>query len=163
MCSCSTRCWSTSPCRSDSRCSGWPERSSSRDGAIVVCETPNRLIYFDHHTAPDAVLPSPARRAGAEYYPQLEPQRTSADAIELEAAERGPEAALEAIVRWGRGVSFHEFELVFGDLGRHVIASNYDPVLFAERPVQPEEAILSRYLERWRPTSRPCGRVTGWT
>ena len=58
-------------------------------------------------------------------------------------------------MRWGRGVSFHEFELVFGDLSRHVIASNYDPLLFGERPVHPDEVILARYLERWRPDLAP--------
>jgi hypothetical protein len=53
-------------------------------------------------------------------------------------------------------VSFHEFELVFGErLDRHVIASNYDPLLFGERPVQPDEVILWRYLARWRPDLAP--------
>ena len=58
-------------------------------------------------------------------------------------------------MRWGRGVSFHEFEVVFGDLSRHVLASNYDPLLFGERPVQPDEVILARYLDRWRPDLAP--------
>jgi hypothetical protein len=71
------------------------------------------------------------------------------------AAENGAGGALEAIIRWGRGVSFHEFELVFGELSQHVIASNYDPVLFGERPVHPDEVILSRYLTRWRPDLAP--------
>src|ERR1019366_5117000 len=71
------------------------------------------------------------------------------------AAQHGQEAALEAIVRWGRGVSFHEFEIAFGDLSRHVVASNYDPVLFPERPVHPDEVILARYLDRWRPDLAP--------
>ena len=36
-----------------------------------------------------------------------------------------------------------------------MIASNYDPLLFPERPVHPDEVILSRYLERWRPDLAP--------
>lgn len=55
------------------------------------------------------------------------------------AAARGEEEAREAWVRWGRGVSFHEFELVFGDLREHVIASSYDVALFEERPIHAEE------------------------
>ena len=71
-------------------------------------------------------------------------------------AAAGATPLLEAIARWGRGVSFHEFELVFGERsGEHVIASNYDPILFGERPVHPEEVILARYLERWRPDLAP--------
>ncbi len=123
------------------------------DGAIVVCETPNRLIYFDHHTARMPFFHFLPDELAAEYYPYSN-RRDFKDAIDS-AAERGPEARLEAIVRWGRGVSYHEFELVFDDLSRHVIASSYDPVLFPERPVQPEEAILSRHLEGWRPDLAP--------
>jgi hypothetical protein len=70
-------------------------------------------------------------------------------------ATEGREEALEAIARGGTGVSFHEFEVVFGDLTRHVIASNYDEILFPERPVEPEEVVLARFLERCRPDLAP--------
>jgi hypothetical protein len=36
-----------------------------------------------------------------------------------------------------------------------VIASNYDPLLFGERPVHPEEVVLARYLSRARPDLDP--------
>jgi 2-polyprenyl-3-methyl-5-hydroxy-6-metoxy-1,4-benzoquinol methylase len=123
------------------------------DGVIVVCEAPNRLIYFDHHTAQMPffhLLPEPL---ATEYYPRS-PRPDFREAIAV-AAQSGPEATFEALARWGRGVSFHEFEVVFGDLSRHVIASNYDPILFPERPVHPDEVILARYLERWRPDLAP--------
>jgi 2-polyprenyl-3-methyl-5-hydroxy-6-metoxy-1,4-benzoquinol methylase len=118
------------------------------DGAIVVCETPNRLIYFDHHTAQMPFFHMLPDELAVDYYGRSSRAdfRQSID----EAAGQGREEALQAIVRWGRGVSFHEFEVVFGDLARHVIASNYDPILFPERPVHPDEVILARYLERWR-------------
>ena len=125
----------------------------SPDGAIIVCETPNRLIYFDHHTAQMPFFHLLPDELAAEYYPRS--ARADFKAAAAAAAERGRDALLEAIVRWGRGVSFHEFELVFGDLSRHVIASNYDPLLFGERPVHPDEVILARYLERWRPDLAP--------
>jgi hypothetical protein len=124
-------------------------------GVIVVCETPNRLIYFDHHTAqmpffhllPDELALAYYRRSARPDF------RAAIDA----AAAQGEDSGLEAIVRWGRGVSFHEFEVVFGErLDRHVVASNYDPLLLPERPVQPDEVILARYLERWRPDLPPA-------
>jgi 2-polyprenyl-3-methyl-5-hydroxy-6-metoxy-1,4-benzoquinol methylase len=125
----------------------------SPEGAIVVCESPNRLIYFDHHTAQ---MP---------FFHLLEPElalryhhRSGRDVIKQtldDGLSAGQQAAVEALIRLGRGVSFHEFELVFDDLSRHVIASNYDPLLFGERPVQPDETILWRYLARWRPDLAP--------
>ncbi|MGI8714105.1 MAG: methyltransferase domain-containing protein, partial [Solirubrobacteraceae bacterium] len=124
------------------------------DGAIVVCEAPNRLIYFDHHTAQMPFFHLLPDALALEYYPRS--QREDFKAAIDAAAQHGREAALEAIVRWGRGVSFHEFEVVFGArLDQHVIASNYDPILFPERPIHPDEVILARYLERWRPDLAP--------
>ena len=131
------------------------------DGAIVVCETPNRLIYFDHHTAQMPFFHLLPDELALDYYRRSEREDFKA-AIDA-ALQDGREAGLEAIVRWGRGVSFHEFEVVFGDLSHHVVASNYDPILFGERPVHPEEVVLSRYLSRAGPISRRCGRATGST
>ena len=123
------------------------------DGAIVVCEAPNRLIYFDHHTAQMPffhLLPDEL----ALQYRHRSARREIKQALD-DAAGAGHDAALEVLVRLGRGISFHEFEVVFGDLSRHVIASNYDPLLFGERPVHPDEVILWRYLARWRPDLAP--------
>lgn len=123
------------------------------DGVIVVCEAPNRLIYFDHHTAQMPFFHLLPDELALEYHERS--QRSDFKAAIASAAQGGPGAALDAIVRWGRGVSFHEFELVFGDLNPHVIASNYDPLLFGERPVHPDEVILARYLDRCRPDLAP--------
>jgi SAM-dependent methyltransferase len=124
-----------------------------RDGVIVVCEAPNRLIDFDHHTAqmpyfsqlPDDLALHYARRSDR-------PDFTNAMA---RAGSRGEAAARDALARWGRGVSYHEFELAFGDLRRHVIASNYDPLLMGVRPVQPDEQRLARGLAEHRPDLAP--------
>lgn len=124
------------------------------DGAIIVCETPNRLIYFDHHTAQMPFFHLLPDELAAGYYPRS--ARADFTAAMATAAERGPQELLQAVARWGRGVSFHEFELVFDDgLDRHVIGSNYDPLLFGERPVHSDEVLLARYLDRWRPDLAP--------
>jgi 2-polyprenyl-3-methyl-5-hydroxy-6-metoxy-1,4-benzoquinol methylase len=125
------------------------------DGAIVVCETPNRLTYLDHHTARMPFFHMLPDELAVDYYTRSAREDFKA-AIDA-AASSGRQPALEAVARWGRGVSFHEFELVFGErLEQHVIASNYEPILFGERPIHPEEVILSRYLERWRPELAPA-------
>ena len=60
-----------------------------------------------------------------------------------------------ALARWGTGASFHEFELVFGDLSRHVVGGGYDPMLLGDRKVHADESALARYLEGVRPDLLP--------
>jgi len=124
------------------------------DGAIVMCETPNRLIPFDHHTTRVPFMTMLPDELAWRYRDRSD-REDFLDAM-ASAAARGEEEAREAWVRWGRGVSFHEFELVFEDLREHVIASSYDVALFEERPIHSEELALARYLKRVRPDLAPC-------
>jgi SAM-dependent methyltransferase len=119
------------------------------DGVIVVIETPNRLVDFDYHTS---LLPFfsqlPIELALA--YADRSPRADFRDA--LAAGEADPDHARAlALTRWGLGASFHEFELVFGDLGSHLVADGYDPLLLHERTIHREELALARYLESVRP------------
>ncbi len=126
--------------------------ATAPDGVIVVCEAPNRLFPFDDHTTRlpfFTMLPDDLAR---RYWRRSE-RPDFREAME-EAVREGREA--EALARWGRGVSFHEFELAFEDLGAHVVASSYEPVLFGERPVRPDELALARVLERERPDLAPA-------
>lgn len=77
----------------------------------VVIETPNRLHYYDSHTAflpfflwlPDEVAVEYAKFSSREGY------RTAMDGKSLDnVSDR------ELLARWGRGMSYHEFELVMG-------------------------------------------------
>jgi SAM-dependent methyltransferase len=124
------------------------------DGLIVVVETPNRLVWPDWHTS---FLPFLSQLPDelALAYADRSPRDDFRDAI-AKAREQGREAGLEALTRWGRGASFHEFELAFGDLSRHVLAGGFDPVLARERPVRWEELALARELERVRPDIAPA-------
>lgn len=124
------------------------------DGHVVVAELPNRLTPVDHHSAqmayvdalPDDVLVRYADRSG---------RREFADAI-AEAVAEGPDAARLAAARWGRGVSFHEFELVFGDLAERTVASGYAAELYPARPVRLEELQLQASFDAWRPDLPPA-------
>jgi hypothetical protein len=123
------------------------------DGFIAVCETPNRFFPFDHHTSLLPFFQMLPDEVALRFYERSSRQEFL-NAIG-EAVRGGPEAAARELTLWGRGVSFHEFELVFGDLGQYVAASNYDLTLFPERPVQPEELALARYMQRVRPELAP--------
>jgi SAM-dependent methyltransferase len=123
------------------------------DGLIVVCETPNRLTPFDHHTARMPFFHLLPDDLALLYYDRSQ-RLMFRDAMD-EAKSEGPDAARQALLRWGRGVSFHDFELVFDRLSDHVVASNYEPVLYPEREIHPEELVLARYLEEVRPDLAP--------
>jgi hypothetical protein len=72
----------------------------------------------------------------------------------LKAAQRDS-VELDWWTRFGRAVSFHEFELVFGDLPSHVSAGGYDSVMWPARPLHPFELPLARDLSRQRPDLGP--------
>jgi SAM-dependent methyltransferase len=123
------------------------------DGIIVVIETPNRLTPWDYHTSQLPFLnqlPAPLALRYAERSPRtdfVEAMRT--------AAGDGDAALQEAFTRWGRGMSFHELELVFEDLPRHVVAASWDPLLLPVRPVYRAELALQRVLDEARPDLAP--------
>jgi ubiquinone/menaquinone biosynthesis C-methylase UbiE len=124
------------------------------DGAIVCIETPNRLISFDSHSShlpymnwlPDEL----ARR-----YADRSPRELFVEGLRA-ARAAGPAEEAEWWVRFGRGMSFHEFELVFGDIERHVVAGGYDTAVLPARPLQPEELPLAADLARRRPDLGPA-------
>jgi 2-polyprenyl-3-methyl-5-hydroxy-6-metoxy-1,4-benzoquinol methylase len=84
-----------------------------RPGAwLVIAEAPNRLWYFDGHTSDMNFfhwLPDEIALAYGRFSPRFAVRRLS---------ETGGKAMAE-FRRWGRGVSFHEFDLALGDV-RHL-------------------------------------------
>jgi SAM-dependent methyltransferase len=119
------------------------------DGFIVVIETPNRLTPWDYHTSQLPFLNQLPEELALRYAHRS--QRGAFVEALREASAVGSEETRDTFVRWGRGASFHEFELAFGDLTRHLVSSSWDPVLFAERDVHREELALQRFLDRARP------------
>lgn len=123
-------------------------------GVIVICEAPNRLIAWDWHSSQlpfFAQLPDDLALLYAE-------RSSRPDFLERIRSICGqdPTAAQTALTRFGRAMSFHELELVFGDLRRHTIASNWEPILIPEREVHVEELALARFMARSCPEVPPC-------
>jgi ubiquinone/menaquinone biosynthesis C-methylase UbiE len=123
------------------------------DGMIAVIETPNRLVDFDFHTSQLPFFDQLPEELGLAYVDRSE-RPEFRDEV-LEARERDSDGGALKLARWGRGASFHEFELVFGDIGAHILAGGYDPDLLEERAVHTEERALARQLERVRPDLPP--------
>ncbi len=83
------------------------------EGHIVVCETPNRLTPLDHHTGQIPFLHMLPGALAAQYYGRSG-REDFVEAVDRAAAD-GPAALRDALVRWGYGMSYHEFELAFDD------------------------------------------------
>jgi hypothetical protein len=122
-------------------------------GIIVVIETPNRLTPWDYHTSQLPFVNQLPEQLALRY---AERSHRSDFVEALRAAAIDGEAALrEAFTRWGRGMSFHEVELVFEDLPQHTVACSWDPVLLPVRPVHRAELALQRVLDEARPELPP--------
>jgi 2-polyprenyl-3-methyl-5-hydroxy-6-metoxy-1,4-benzoquinol methylase len=82
-----------------------------RPGAfLAVLDTPNRLWFFDHHTSTLPFyhwLPDDVAIDYACYVPR--------ENLRRDFAHPSPDA-IERLARWGRGVSYHDFELWLGPL-----------------------------------------------
>ena len=89
-------------------------------GLWVVIETPNRLHYFDDHSArlpfyhwlPDEVAWEYGSRSPRAVFSNL-----------LQSQPRGPDTPA-LLQRFGRGISYHDFELALGPMGELEIVSS---------------------------------------
>lgn len=124
-----------------------------RDGFIVVCETPNRLLPWDYHTSQLPFFGLLPDELALRYFDRSERDDFKEDVSK--ALAEGEAAARQRLIRWGRGVSFHEFELVFADFPANVVACNYEPELLPTRELHSEELSLARLLKRVRPDIPP--------
>ena len=124
------------------------------DGYIVVCETPNRLLPWDYHTSQLPFFNMLPDELALRYLGRSEREEFTNDLATY--LTQGESVARERLVRWGRGVSFHEFELVFDDFPANVVACNYEPELLAVREIYSEELNLARLLRRVRPDIPPA-------
>ena len=107
-------------------------------GFLIVGETPNRLVYSDEHTSglpffnmlPDDLALLYARKSSrAHFVDDLKQGRRT--------------SRLYALEKWGRGVSYHDFEVAIGDLAGLVVGGDDGP----DQKSGPEEELLQRWFE----------------
>jgi 2-polyprenyl-3-methyl-5-hydroxy-6-metoxy-1,4-benzoquinol methylase len=124
-------------------------------GVWSVIEAPNRLWFWDGHTSmenfynwlPDEVASKWAHRARRAAFAEVFPKDRPLDH--------------ELLSRWGRGVSFHEFDLVMGDAKRLDVISNKRDFLVRSNPILYAHSLVSRtrryerFLESLEPEIDP--------
>jgi 2-polyprenyl-3-methyl-5-hydroxy-6-metoxy-1,4-benzoquinol methylase len=123
------------------------------EGVIAVIETPNRLLPWDHHTSQ---LPffSQLPDELAIRYRHRSPRADFVAALDR-AASKGNGKPHDALTRWGRGMSYHEFELVFDDLPARTLATSWEIELLPERNIHREELALQAVLDEIDPSLPP--------
>jgi S-adenosylmethionine-dependent methyltransferase len=127
-----------------------------RPGGIwMVVEAPNRLWFWDGHTSmdnfynwlPDEVASRWAHRGARKAFADALPKDAPFDPLH--------------VARWGRGVSFHEFDLAFGDARSLDVVSNKRDFLLRSNPLLFAWSLFSktrryeRFLEGLEPRINP--------
>jgi hypothetical protein len=115
------------------------------DGLLVITETPNLLQYTDLHTSllpflhllPTELYARYADRSPREGFGGCFAKADSMSLRDLDTS----------IMRWGRGVSYHDFELALGkNHGRHLVAHGFEEEILSWVEVHFEEELLRHYF-----------------
>jgi S-adenosylmethionine-dependent methyltransferase len=116
------------------------------EGILIVAETPNRLTYYDHHTSWLHFFHMLPEDLAIEYY-QKSPRADFKHSINKTIEESKISGGKEKIIRWGNGVSFHEFEIALkSDLDNLIIADGDDEEMRSIYPMTEQEELLRNYF-----------------
>ncbi len=109
-------------------------------GMLLVAEAPNRLFPFDSHSSQLNFFDLLPQEIALEYY-KKSPRNDFIAAIE------NSNNKINTLLRFGRGVSYHEFELWLPEhWSSSIIADGYDPFISVDNPFTSYEASLNSYF-----------------
>lgn len=115
-------------------------------GLLVIGDTPNRLVYRHGHTSREPFFDMVPDELMAHFADQF-PNRDFGEALSSWRTAGQPDTKISSqIDRWGRGVSFHEFEIAIGSVSTHLIASGLESPITRAMPLVKEEILLMRFL-----------------
>lgn len=121
-------------------------------GIVVVCETPNRIAPFDYHSSQLPFfnsLPIELKKLVGAKSPRPD------FAALFDSANQDKVGFDESITRFGEGVSYHEFELIFGQIHDNIIADGFHPNIRRARGERPEDVFTRLALEEVAPWVHP--------
>lgn len=112
-------------------------------GIIIIVETPNRLTYFDYHTTDLPFYDMLPMDVALRYYEWSPREDTK---IAMRSVKDKPFAVQEELMlRRGRGISYHEFDLAFPKRDYTIVADGYEREMTDLFPVTYEERLLQSY------------------
>ncbi len=116
-------------------------------GIIIVTDTPNLLCYHDYHTSQ---LPF-AHMLSTELY-SMYVSRSPRDGFKDDFPEdvnTSVEDLETKICRWGRGVSYHDFEICLGpDYGKYIVCNGFEQEIMEYLDASQEEELLRMYIQQ---------------
>ena len=117
------------------------------EGIVIISESPNRISFYDDHTSHLHFFHMLPDDLALRYYTRS-PRLGFRNDIEAGLSISTEEAILR-LTRFGRGVSYHEFELAFGGIGDHIVLDGYEPEILQLRDgLTEEEIFLYRYFRK---------------
>ena len=118
----------------------------ANNGIMAVIDTPNILHYFDIHTSKLPFLHMLPSRLYARYAVNS-PRFAFSNSFSDEKQKSNSLLDMK-IARWGRGVSYHDFELSLGkDYQKFTVAEGFEPEIIDWFACTPEEEILRWYVQ----------------
>lgn len=130
-------------------------RSLAPGGVLIVVETQNRLHFYDWHSSWLMfydVLPDDL----ASVYLGRTSRRDTPPAVISSRVQSFDEATRTKLYRWGRGMSFHEFELAIGLDNLRVLADASSPGALPRGAYFKEDAAFAAALQRVLTGHRPA-------
>ncbi len=116
-------------------------------GLLVVTETPNRLTYSDKHTSLLPFFQMLPYDLCLKYY-QNSPRDVFVESMERNIANKSIKDATLRLNRWGRGISYHEFEIALGNAYKNnLVAQGFEAEILSWFAVTKEEELLRRFIE----------------
>jgi 2-polyprenyl-3-methyl-5-hydroxy-6-metoxy-1,4-benzoquinol methylase len=119
-------------------------------GWLCVIDTPNRFCPLDYHTSMlpfFSMLPMEVRLA----YAKNSPRATFASEFSG-TKQRENFTSAERLIRWGAGISYHEFELALGsDVHQYIIADGYEPEIDCLLGTLSDDLIIQMQLKLFAP------------
>ena len=114
-------------------------------GVILIAETPNRLSFKDYHTSWMLFYQWLPREVAVEYG-AYSPRQLFRDSNEEFVKTNGSEITeerVEHLVRWGQGVSYHDFEIALGsDIHNKIVLNGWEEEVRPLAPVFDDDHVL---------------------
>lgn len=116
-----------------------------KGGLLVVGDTPNRLTPMDYHTSHTPffmTLPLEVR----ERYAKHAKRQDFATIFSSETLVN----KREDLIRWGNGISYHEFELALGmEIHQHIVATGFENEITSYWPITFEDGVLMSLFKHY--------------
>ncbi len=113
-------------------------------GILVVVETPNLLQYFDSHTSVLPFFHLLHSDLCAKYSPKSKRDGFNDNFSKTNLTQKEIDLKM---TRWGRGVSYHDFELTLGpNYSEYIVSNGYEPEILSWFSVNTEEEVLRYYI-----------------